>query len=502
MYQFFSLESSRAKNNRDKKKSNQKFRKDATNYLNDSRGSQNGCSSTSLQKLSINYASGRIDTCLDWAMQSIQALVYFLRKTQTGKTVAFLSPFFGLILIGAAVVGSIENWTVIESLFFSVESLTTVGFGDLYPTKTSSIWFCIFWLPSSVGFMSLYLSNIAQFYIEISNRNVMRIERNMRKKMRNEKMKQANEREDVMGRCDSGGFFITKDLENKDCYHTLKSQDPPSHLSRSEHKFPLKNVTENEHGHGLSGFFFGTESSETRNVGYERRRLIKQNSGFSLNNGNNLQVEHDRETMKDLINIVKLNLVDPTSNNISPIRNLSLTSRKHYISNDGRLEKQPTFALRVLVMERIAQIIARDVVGFQSNVEIRGDTLSVTIERLSSVGTAWKIPERARKAFRAVAFESLYFVGEHNLVVHGENAIFSLKPFEVNNLFGPLLATIGDSDSMEAWLSCTQDLLEMKPGTEHSIDVDTDGFSYNRLTRGTKPKNSQKRQQEIIDVIT
>ena len=43
-----------------------------------------------------------------------------------------------------------------ESLYFSFVSLTTVGFGDYFPTRTASIWFCIFWLPFLIGFMSLF----------------------------------------------------------------------------------------------------------------------------------------------------------------------------------------------------------------------------------------------------------------------------------------------------------------------------------------------------------
>jgi hypothetical protein len=35
-------------------------------------------------------------------------------------------PFAGLIVIGAAVVGPMEGWTVIESVYFACVSLTTV----------------------------------------------------------------------------------------------------------------------------------------------------------------------------------------------------------------------------------------------------------------------------------------------------------------------------------------------------------------------------------------
>ena len=64
----------------------------------------------------------------------------FFRENEFGRGLSVLFPFAGLILIGVVVVGPIEGWGPIEALYFSVISLTTVGFGDYYPTRPASVW--------------------------------------------------------------------------------------------------------------------------------------------------------------------------------------------------------------------------------------------------------------------------------------------------------------------------------------------------------------------------
>jgi hypothetical protein len=133
--------------------------------------------------------------------------------------------------------------------------------------------------------------------------------------------------------------------------------------------------------------------------------------------------------------------------------------------------------LRVIVQERLAQIVAYEVAGYQSNVEIKSNTLSVTIDSLKHTCEKWLIPRRATKSFRSVAFETLYFVGERQLIVRGADAVFELRPAEVQGLFGPVLAAMGDAGTMEAWLSRTQSLAE----TELQDRVNDAEFKFNLI---------------------
>merc|ERR1712154_653384 len=104
-------------------------------------------------------------------------------------------------------------------------------------------------------------------------------------------------------------------------------------------------------------------------------------------------------------------------------------------------------------------------------------TLSVTIDSLKYTCEKWLIPRRATKNFRSVAFETLYFVGERQLIVRGAEAVFDLRPAEVQGLFGPVLAAMGDAGTMEIWLNRTQSLADSQL-SNHSTDTD---FKLNLL---------------------
>jgi len=148
---------------------------------------------------------------------------------------------------------------------------------------------------------------------------------------------------------------------------------------------------------------------------------------------------------------------------------LSVHSSQTVLQHDRKtVHKKPSFALRALVQERFAEIIATDIAGYQSNIEIKEYTLAVTIQSLKQTADKWLVPRRARRAFRAVAFEALYFVGEHGLITRGADALFSLTPFEFHQIFSPLLAALGDAETMQLWLAHTQALAEvdLMPSTD------------------------------------
>jgi hypothetical protein len=141
---------------------------------------------------------------------------------------------------------------------------------------------------------------------------------------------------------------------------------------------------------------------------------------------------------------------------------LSVRSNRTVLHHDSKtVRKKPSFALRALVQERFAEIIATDIAGFHNSIEIKDCTLTVKIVALAKTADKWQIPLKARKAFRTVAFEALYFVGEHGLITRGADALFSLTPIEFHQLFSPLLASFDDAEAMESWLERTQALADV-----------------------------------------
>lgn len=63
-----------------------------------------------------------------------------------------------LILTGTIVYAILEDWSWVDSLYFSVVAVTTVGFGDLTPTSDGSKLFTVFYVLSGISIISLWLN--------------------------------------------------------------------------------------------------------------------------------------------------------------------------------------------------------------------------------------------------------------------------------------------------------------------------------------------------------
>ena len=70
-----------------------------------------------------------------------------------------------LILTGTLFYWRFEDWTVIQALYFSVVTLTTVGYGDLHATSAGTQIFTIFYILTGLGVFVALLASVAQQYI-------------------------------------------------------------------------------------------------------------------------------------------------------------------------------------------------------------------------------------------------------------------------------------------------------------------------------------------------
>ena len=71
-----------------------------------------------------------------------------------------------LVLTGTIFYWRTEDWTVIQALYFSVVTLTTVGYGDLHPTSAGTQIFTILYILTGLGVFVALLASVAQKYIE------------------------------------------------------------------------------------------------------------------------------------------------------------------------------------------------------------------------------------------------------------------------------------------------------------------------------------------------
>ena len=66
-----------------------------------------------------------------------------------------------MLASGTLFYSKVEGWNVIDSLYFSVITLTTVGFGDLHPTNQISKIFTIFYIFVGIGIIMAFIERLA-----------------------------------------------------------------------------------------------------------------------------------------------------------------------------------------------------------------------------------------------------------------------------------------------------------------------------------------------------
>ena len=91
----------------------------------------------------------------------MSSLVYLKREITVS-----IAAIVALIVIGTIAYHHLENWTYIQSLYFSVVTLSTVGYGDLAPSTEFSRLFTTIYLIVGIGVTLSSLSIIATRYFD------------------------------------------------------------------------------------------------------------------------------------------------------------------------------------------------------------------------------------------------------------------------------------------------------------------------------------------------
>lgn len=78
-----------------------------------------------------------------------------------------------LLTVGTVAFQHLEQWTLVDSFYFSVSTLTTVGYGDLVPTNQASRLFTSAYMLVGVAIALYALSVIARQYIETREERIV-----------------------------------------------------------------------------------------------------------------------------------------------------------------------------------------------------------------------------------------------------------------------------------------------------------------------------------------
>tara|TARA_Y100000310_G_scaffold113212_1_gene111733 strand:+ start:2563 stop:2883 length:321 start_codon:yes stop_codon:yes gene_type:complete len=76
--------------------------------------------------------------------------------------------------IGTVFYYNVENWSWITSFYFSVTTLSTVGYGEFYPTTELSRLFTSIYILLGVGIMLSSLTFIGTKYLKKKEENILR----------------------------------------------------------------------------------------------------------------------------------------------------------------------------------------------------------------------------------------------------------------------------------------------------------------------------------------
>lgn len=90
----------------------------------------------------------------------------FLRQLMRNQLVLVLIPVIVLLLIGTFGYSILEGWSLLDALYATIITVTTVGYGDLSPVTPEGRIFAIFFVLSAIGMASYAISAVATRVIQ------------------------------------------------------------------------------------------------------------------------------------------------------------------------------------------------------------------------------------------------------------------------------------------------------------------------------------------------
>jgi len=95
-----------------------------------------------------------------------------MNRTQN-QIVYSLGIFLVLLVGGTIVFNRIEGWSYVDSLYFSVATISTLGYGDLVPTTDLSKIIVIFYSLAGIAIFLYFVSVMTKYYLEESHTGII-----------------------------------------------------------------------------------------------------------------------------------------------------------------------------------------------------------------------------------------------------------------------------------------------------------------------------------------
>ncbi|MFH1256512.1 MAG: potassium channel family protein [Candidatus Diapherotrites archaeon] len=99
--------------------------------------------------------------------------------TEKTHIAAAFSVIIVSLIVGTVAYHYIEGWDFIQSFYFSVTTLTTVGYGDVHPTTDFSRLFTSFYILFNVALVLASLGIIGRYYLERSEKRIIETSSNL-----------------------------------------------------------------------------------------------------------------------------------------------------------------------------------------------------------------------------------------------------------------------------------------------------------------------------------
>lgn len=94
-------------------------------------------------------------------MLVIKTLISFLKNKEY---LELLITTFIVIAFGTVIYKYLEDWSWVDSIYFTVVTLTTVGYGDFAPQTDAGKLFTVFYIIIGVGIILSFINTVYHHY--------------------------------------------------------------------------------------------------------------------------------------------------------------------------------------------------------------------------------------------------------------------------------------------------------------------------------------------------